>query len=135
MKKLILLTGLTALLVGSVADLEARPPRPKKQVEHFTFSPEHLEAKVEPYVGTYDRVILLNEFATQVAEGEPICRLVWTGRRIDTFLADDVSEVTFEIELPRGAFLDGVLQQPHTPTREELHVEGTGNCDDPDDLE
>ena len=46
MKTLILLMGLTALVAGSVADLDARPRRPKKPVEHYTFSPEHLEAKL-----------------------------------------------------------------------------------------
>ena len=99
------------LLLLVAATLDARERRPKRQSNHFTFQPDRLQEKIADFREQYDRVILRNEFHTLVTEGEGICKLVWTGRRVDYIFnpggdaaEGHASEVA--LEMPRGADLD-----------------------------
>ena len=80
-RRLVLFAALLGLVALSGTPGEARPrrgaPRP---VDHYTISPERLSAYTEPYRGTYDHVILLNELRTEVTDGKGLCRLGWQGR-------------------------------------------------------
>jgi hypothetical protein len=107
MKRAIVVGLVAALVAGTLAEPEARPRRPRKSVEYYTFSAQHLEERVADYVGKFPRVIVVNEFSTKVMEGMPIPRLAWSGRRIDVLL-EDVTSTVLEVPLPRGAQVEEI---------------------------
>jgi hypothetical protein len=106
-KRLIVTATLLALSAGLVADADARPRRPPKSVDYFTFPEGYIDEKIQPYVDRYDRVIVSNELVTRVTEGQPICRLTWEGRRVDAVI-DREGPLEMIVPLPRGAELDEV---------------------------
>lgn len=107
MRPIVLLATAIALLCGIAVDADSRPRRPKKQVEYYQFPAGYIDEKVEPYIGTHDRVIVANELVTMVTEGSPICRLTWEGRRVDALLGTKAPIETI-IRIPRNATIDEV---------------------------
>ncbi len=108
MKKILVLGTFLALALGFAADVETRERRPRRPVDHYTFDPEHLDKKIAPYRGRFDRVIILNEFSTVVSEADGLCKLEWSGRRVDYLLESSSATAEFTLDMPRGAGIDDV---------------------------
>ncbi len=91
----------TAVL--AVTEVDARPRRPRKQVDHYTYNPDRVTDRIAPYRDAYDRIVLEHTSRTRVTEGAPICRLQWTGRRVDYFTGAHSRDATFVFRRPRSA--------------------------------
>ena len=108
MRRSILMITSATLLAGAVAEADARPRRPRKPVEHYTFRPERLAEQTAAYRDQYEWTILRNTLATRVAAGDAFCRLEWAGRRIDVVFNETTEPHRVEIPLPRGATVEDV---------------------------
>lgn len=103
MKRFISFLVASLIVYGAASDADARPRRPKKDAEHYTFNQDRLADQLAAYRDRFDTVTLRDHLATTVSKGEGFCKLEWKGDRVDAVLAGDGDPHRVEIALPRGA--------------------------------